>query len=95
MSRFVQFVVCQHTDSIKKFLFYAPFCATIKSGDEVLVDTQFGERRATVLAVCSSTRDELENILRVLAGAEDNPIKRVIGKYEFTKFNYSEDETNE
>ncbi len=95
MSRFVQFVVCQHIDSIKKFLFYAPFCATIKSGDEVLVDTQFGEKRATVLAVCSSTRDELENILRVLAGAEDKPLKRVIGKYEFTKFGYGEDEANE
>lgn len=95
MSRFVQFVVCQHTDSIKKFLFYTPFCATIKSGDEVLVDTQFGEKRATVLAVCSSTRDELENILRVLAGAEDKPLKRVIGKYEFTKFDYGEDEANE
>ena len=95
MNKFVQFVVCQHTDSIKKFLFYAPFCATIKSGDEVLVDTQFGEKRATVLAVCSSTRNELENILRVLAGAEDKPLKRVIGKYEFTKFDYGEDEANE
>nr|DAG19439.1 MAG TPA: hypothetical protein [Caudoviricetes sp.] len=95
MSRFVQFVVCQHNDSIKKFLFYAPFCATIKSGDEVLVDTQHGERMATVLAVCSSTRDDLENILRVLAGAEDKPVKRVIGKYEFTKFNYEEEENNE
>ena len=95
MSRFVQFVVCQHTDSTKKFLFYAPFCATIKSGDEVLVDTKFGEKMATVLAVCSSTRDDLENILRVLAGAEDKPVKRIIGKYEFTKFNYEEEENNE
>lgn len=95
MSRFVQFVVCQYTDSKKKILFYAPFCATIKSGDEVLVDTQFEERRATVLAVCSTSSDDVERTLRVLAGAEDNPIKRVIGKYEFTKFNYSEDETNE
>lgn len=95
MSSYVQFVVCQHTDSRKKFLFYAPFYATIKSGDEVLVDTQFGKKRATVLTVCSSTRDDVENILRVLAGAEDKPLKRVIGKYEFTKFDYGEDETNE
>lgn len=95
MNSYVQFVVCQHTGDTKKYLFYAPFYATIKSGDEVLVDTQYGERRATVLTVCSSTRDDVENILRVLAGAEDKPLKRVIGKYEFTKFNYREDETNE
>ena len=95
MSRFVQFVVCQHNDSIKKFLFYAPFCATIKSGDEVLVDTRFGEKMATVLAVCSSTSNDVEQVLRVLAGAGCEPLKRVIGKYDFTKFNYREDETNE
>lgn len=95
MNSYVQFVVCQHTGDTKKYLFYAPFYATIKSGDEVLVDTQYGERRATVLTVCSSTRDDVENILRVLAGAEDKPLKRVIGKYEFTKFDYGEDETNE
>ena len=95
MSRFVQFVVCQHNDSIKKFLFYAPFCATIKSGDEVLVDTRFGEKMATVLAVCNSTSNDVEQVLRVLAGAGCEPLKRVIGKYDFTKFNYREDETNE
>lgn len=94
MSRFVQFVVCQHTDSKKKFLFYAPFCATIKSGDEVLVDTQFGERRATVIAVCTTSSDDVERALRVLAGVEDKPVKRVIGKYKFDKFEYSEDENN-
>jgi hypothetical protein len=95
MNSYVQFVVCQHTDSIKKFLFYAPYYATIKNGDEVLVDTQFGERRATVLATYSTSSDDAENILRVLAGIEDKPIKRVIGKYKFDKFEYSEDETNE
>lgn len=94
MNSYVQFVVCQHTGDIKKYLFYAPFYAILKSGDEVLVDTQFGERRATVLTAYSSTRDDVENILRVLAGAEDKPLKRVIGKYEFTKFDYGEDENN-
>lgn len=95
MNSYIQFVVCQHTGNSGKYLFYAPFYATIKSGDEVLVDTQFGERKATVLAVCSSTRDDVENILRVLAGAEAEPLKRVIGKYEFTKFDYGEDENND
>ena len=95
MNRFVQFVVCQHTDSQKKFLFYAPLYASIKSGDEVLVDTQFGEKMATVLAVCNSTSNDVEQVLRVLTCGEDKPLKRVIGKYDFTKFNYREDETNE
>ena len=95
MSSYVQFVVCQHTDSQKKFLFYAPLYASIKSGDEVLVDTKFGEKMATVLAVCNSTSNDVEQVLRVLTGAGCEPLKRVIGKYDFIKFNYREDETNE
>ena len=94
MNNYVQFVVCKHAGDNKKYLFYAPFYATIKSGDEVLVDTQFGEKKATVLAVCNSSRDDVERVLRVLAGAEEKTIKRVIGKYNFSKFDYSEDENN-
>ena len=96
MSRFVQFVVCQHTGDSKTYLFYAPAFTDIKIGDEVLVDTQFGEKKATVLANCISSSDDVERTLRVLAGAEDKPVKRVIGKYQFTKIKYySEDENNE
>ena len=94
MNNYVQFVVCQHSGDNKKYLFYAPFYATIKSGDEVLVDTQFGEKKATVLAVCTSSSEDVERALRVLAGAERKTIKRVIGKYNFSKFDYSEDENN-
>ena len=94
MNKYVQFVVCQHDGEIKKYLFYAPAFSDIKKGDEVLVDTQFGEKKATVLAVCTSSSDDVERALRVLAGAEDEPIKRVIGKYQFVKFDYSGDENN-
>lgn len=95
MSKYVQFVVCQHTGDSRKYLFYAPAFSDIKEGDEVLVDTQFGEKRATVLAVCVLYGEDGKRALRVLAGAEDEPVKRVIGKYEFVKFDYSEDENNE
>lgn len=95
MSEYVQFVVCEHVGERKKYLFYAPPFSNIKKGDEVLVDTQFGKQRATVVAVCSTSSDDVERTLRVLAGAEDKPIKRVIGKYQFTNFDYDEDETNE
>ena len=94
MNKIEQFVVCQHDGEIKKYLFYAPAFSDIKKGDEVLVDTQFGEKKATVLAVCTSSYDGVERTLRVLAGAEDEPIKRVIGKYQFVKFDYSGDENN-
>lgn len=94
MNRFVQFVVCQHNGDNKKYLFYAPAFSYIKIGDDVMVDTKFGEKKATVLAVCTSSSDNLERVLRVLAGAEDKPLKRVIGKYQFAKFNYCEDENN-
>lgn len=50
---------------------------------------------ATVLAVCNSTSNDVEQVLRVLTCAGCEPLKRVIGKYDFTKFNYREDETNE
>lgn len=95
MSKYVQFVVCQQSGNSKKHLFYAPFLSDINKGDEVLVDTQYGEQRATVLAVCNSSRDDVEIALRVLAGTEDKPVRRVIGKYKFVKFDYSEDENNE
>ena len=94
MNKFVQFVICKHDCEIKKYLFYAPAFSDIKKGDEVLVDTQFGEKKATVLAVCTSSSDDVERALRVLAGAEGKPIKRVIGKYNFSKFDYNEDENN-
>lgn len=95
MNSYVQLVVCQHTGDQKKYLFYAPAFTDIKIGEEVMVDTQFGEKKATVLAVCTTSSDDVEISMRVLAGAEDKPIKRVIGKYKFEKFEYSEDETNE
>ena len=94
MNKYVQFVVCQHTGDSKKYLFYAPPFKGIMKGDEVLVDTKYGERKATVLAVCTTSSDDVDRILRVLAGAEDKPLKRVIGKYQFTKLEYSEDENN-
>lgn len=94
MNKYVQFVVCQHTGDSKKYLFYAPPFKGIMTGDEVMVDTQFGEKKATVLAVCTTSSDDVDRILRVLAGAEDKPLKRVIGKYQFTKLEYSEDENN-
>ena len=95
MNSYVQFVVCQHIGDSKKYLFYAPPFKDIHIGDEVLVDTQFGEKRATVLALYTSASDDVERILRVLAGAEDKPVKRVIGKYQFIKFDYMEDGNND
>lgn len=94
MSKYVQFVVCQHTGNSKKYLFYSPAFSNIDKGDEVLVDTQFGEKRATVLAVCNSSSEDVERALRALACAEDKQVKRVIGKYNFVKFDYSEDGNN-
>lgn len=94
MNNFVQYVVCKHTDDCNVYLFYAPFYTNIKSGDEVLVDTKYGKRIATVLETCSVTiGSDAEKALRVLAGANKKPIKRVIGR--FTEFEYDEDENND
>ena len=95
MSNYVQFVVCQQSGNSKKHLFYAPASSYIEIGDEVLVDTKPRAQRATVLAVCNTSSDDVKRVLRVLAGGEDKPVKRVIGKYKFDEFYYSEDENNE
>lgn len=95
MNNYVKYVVCKHTDNGKIYLFYAPFFSNINSGDEVLVDTQFGEKRATVLETCDvATGSDVEKTLLMLTGANKKTIKRVIGKYHFTKFDYDEDEIN-
>lgn len=94
MNNYNQFVVCQHTGDSKKYLFYAPAFSDIKICDEVLVDTRFGPKTATVCAVCTVYNEDTEFALRVLAGAEDKPVKRVIGKIRLIKFDYSQEENN-
>lgn len=94
MNKIEQFVVCQCAGNSIKYLFYSPTYSNIEKGDEVLVDTQFGEKKATVLAVCMAYGEDVKRALCVLAGVEDEPVKRVIGKYNFVKFDYSEDENN-
>lgn len=96
MNNYKQFVVCQFTGDSKKHLFYAPTYPDIKICDEVLVETKSGVQRATVNAVCTIFEDDsdVERALRALAGAEDKPIKRVIGKIRLIKFDYGEDENN-
>lgn len=95
MNNYVKYVVCKHTDNGKTYLFYAPFLSNINSGDEVLVDTQFGEKRATVLETCDvGIGSDVEKTLLMLSGANKKTIKRVVGKYNFAKFDYEDDENN-
>ena len=95
MSNYVQFVVCQLIGNGKKHLFYSPFLSNIEIGDEVLVDMKPRAQRATVLAVCNSSSENVERALRIFAGEGDKPLRRVIGKYKFIKFDYSEEENDE
>lgn len=95
MNNYVKYVVCKNTDNGKTYLFYAPFFSNINSGDEVLVDTQLGEKRATVLETCDvGIGSDVEKTLLMLSGANKKTIKRVIGKYNFAKFDYEDDENN-
>jgi Zn-finger protein len=94
MSNYIKYVACKHADDGNAYLFYAPFYTNIKSGDEVLVDTKYGKRIATVVEACDVyTGSDAEKVLRALAGVSGKAIKRVIGK--FAEFEYDEDETNE
>ena len=52
------------------------------------------KKRQPCLQFAWAYGEDVKRALCVLAGAEDEPVKRVIGKYNFVKFDYSEDENN-
>ena len=96
MSNYKTLVVCKHDGDNRNFLFYAPSFTTLENGDKVLVDTCNGEQIATVVTSCCTalSGSDVENAIRMICGAKDKELKKVVGKFIFRKFDYG-DETNE
>ena len=100
MNKMVDLVLCERgMHSGQRFLFQAPAFSWLdnglEKGDRVLVDTENGESDAYIVSACTVNTGSAQYDVIMQACGVNEPLKRVIGKYKFTKFDYDEDETNE
>ena len=87
---YMYLVLCKHEGCEKPYLFEAP--TQVFPDTEVLVETRKGKSVAKVIGSQFVDRDsELCKMLIELAGAK-LPLKRVLGKYTFTEFNYPKED---
>lgn len=90
MNKMVDLVLCEHDlHSGQRFLFQAPSFSWLdnglKKGDRVLVETEHGESEAYVVSSCTvNTGSEQYDMIMHACGASE-PLKRVIGRYEFIR----------
>ena len=87
MSKFVTLVICKHNFSNRKYLFYAPPWLEFENNrDRVIVDTQYGQKEATVLSHCTVKVDSDEyKMIKELCGSQDE-LRKVIGIYKLYRF---------
>ena len=92
MDKFVSLVAVKHKEyQDRSFLFEAPRGVTLKEGEIVVVDTQYGEQLGIVTAVHNFVYyDGVDYNFIVKAMGATKPLKKVIG--EFAPFIYEEDE---
>ena len=77
----------------RKYLFEMPEMARIEKGDEVVVDTVNGEKRARVVSTVSYINDDSEEFKMIgeLAGGT-NPLRRIIKKVTYNELRYEDDD---
>lgn len=86
MEKYIYMVACKFEGSSKAYLFEAP--TYIFPDTEVLVDTRHGASRAKVMGSQYVEIDsDMYKLLLAISGAT-MPLKRVIGKYDYTEFEY-------
>lgn len=92
----IDLVLCEHDlNKGQKFLFQAPMFSCLKNGDKVMVDTKYGERVATVVASCSVGEGTEQYEMIVQACGASEPLKKVISKITYRKFEYEGESENE
>ncbi len=92
MVDYVDVVVCKHDGDNKPYLFEAPAWSGLENADKVLVDTCNGERSAVVQSVCTIRPGTEAWVCLLMAARATQPLRKVIGKIQLVKFDYSEDE---
>ena len=97
MREYIGLVTCKHGDDSKVLLFETPPWADLQKGDGVLVETTKGYCEATVecafTARLSDTFHELDFILSACGATL--PLKKVIAKVTYHKYQYEEDENGQ
>lgn len=89
MENYTYLVLCKFKGCNKAYVFEAP--SYIFPDTEVLVDTKHGEKHATVIGSQYVERDsELHKMLIAASGAT-LPLKHVLGKYNYTEFEYEKE----
>lgn len=90
MSKYVTLVICKHDFSNRNYLFYAPPWLDFEDKQRVIVDTQYGQKEATVMSYCTVEVDSNEyKMIKALCGADDE-LRRVIGRYVLYEYSYKD-----
>lgn len=92
---YITLCVCRRKDSDKLYLFKAPTFKGIKDGTMAVVDTNLGEQEMVVLASCTVEKDSKEFETIMTLAHEYGELKKVIGYYNFIKYDYSNDEVKD
>jgi len=86
---YIDLVLCKHDGNNNNFLFYAPAWSNLKEGDRVIVNTQYGESDAVVVATnCVEYKDDDYNFIIKATGAT-KPLRKVLKKVEYRELNYN------
>ena len=91
--KYVDLVVCRFPDDDRDFLFCAPRWSGLEAGDQVVAETDGGNRVAQVQAVCTIDIGDNNIVSMILYLAKvEKPLHRVLSKVVFSDFEYEEDE---
>lgn len=96
MNQYVDFVLCKHENSDKTYLFRAPAFSGLKKGNQVIVDTKYGQKIATVV---SSVLVDVENepMIDFIMNAThaESDVKKVLSKVVYQEMDYSKEDEDE
>ena len=84
------YVLCKLDSSEKPYLFYAPRFSHLKKDDRVIVETQKGEKEATVLGSMTLGENEEDAIDFIVHATGATIIKRVLKKITYSDLEYEE-----
>jgi hypothetical protein len=84
------YVLCKVENSEKPYLFNAPRFSHLKKDDRVIVETQNGEKEATVLGSMTLGDDEEDVIDFIVHATGATIIKKVLKTIRFKELDYSE-----
>lgn len=93
MSKYIDLVFCKRRKGEKGFLAQAPaWSLDLKEDDEVLVDTSKNPERAIVEAHITMEIESDKYYFLLLATGATLPLPRILGKYNFNKLTYENEE---